>query len=368
MQPTRALLLAILPIVSTACRPDDDDSGKGSPETQAGSACMPVDDGATCPAPAAVDPSALSGSCGSDVVSVTGTGTYEDNINWWAADTGELQPGCCYPVRETLPTCVYGRPLKVDGEARLAEETADSAWAAALVPASVPPEVRAALARRWTRAAFDEHASVAAFSKVVLDLVRLGAPPELVDRTLQAAREEVRHAELGFAVASAMAGRPVGPGPYALDTVPLAPDLATFAAETALEGCIGEGLASLLARAGAERAQDPVLRDVLATIAAEEAGHALLAWRTLRWALDLGGAPVREAVARVFQDAIDNGIAVPEAPEEDLSAWGLLSRTEAEALGRRCLAEVIEPAARALLGGGPSTHLPAPPPTAAASA
>ena len=352
MTATRSLLLAILPIVTTGCRPDDDDTGKsGGPLTQEGSGCMAVEEDATCPAPDAVDRSALSGACGSRTVSVTGPGEYQDNINWWAADTGQNQPGCCYPILETRPTCVYGRPLKVEGTARLARLTRDPTWSAAIVPAGVPEAVRAELARRWTRAALDEHASVAAFAKVALDLMHFGAPADLIDRTMLAGREEVAHAELAFAVASAMAGHPVGPGRYSLDALPSPTTLAAFAAETALEGCLGEGLASLLAREGAVRAEDPVLRDVLDTIAHQEAGHALLAWRTVRWAIEVGGAPVRESVARVFQDALQQGIAVPESPEADHARWGLLSRTAAEALGRRALAEVMLPAARALLGG-----------------
>lgn len=359
MRPTARLLLTILPLVSATavgCGDKDDDEDTGGDGSlgvlQDGSACIYVDEDATCPDPADVDKSTMMGSCGSTVVNITGPGTYEDNVNWWAGDTGAA-PGCCYPVRETAPTCVYGRPLKsADGHATLAARTADPAWAAALCPADAPPSVRAALASRWTRAALDEHASVAAFAKVSLELLRFGAPPDLVARTHQAALDEVRHAGLGFAVASAFSDTPVGPGPMPLSTVPLAETLAEFAAETAREGCLGEGLASLLAVVAAERVADPVLKRVLATIAEDEAEHARLAWRTVRWAIETGGPEVARAVAAVFQDAVEKGIAVPEAPEADLSSWGLLSRAEAEALGRACLAEVVVPAARALLGDG----------------
>ena len=352
--PTQSLFLAILPIVSTSCRPDEEDSGrKGGFFTEEGVGCMEVEADSECPAPADVRPEALSGSCGSTTVEVTGPGEYQDNIASWYYDTGSGVPGCCYPILETRPTCVYGRPLKVDGAARLAEAVRSDTWSARLVPGHVPASVRAELARRWTRAAFDEHASVAAFARVTMELLRFGAPPRLIDRTLQAGREEVRHAELGFAVASAFAGAPVGPGAYPIDTIPMATDLAEFAAETALEGCIGEGLASLLARAGASQAEDPVLRGVLETIATEEAEHALLAWQTVRWAIDAGGPPVREAVAAVFAHAAASGVAVPESPEEDLSRWGLLGRVDAEALGRQALREVVLPAAAILLGAVP---------------
>lgn len=362
MRPTQSLLFAILPLLSSAavgCGDKDDDTGS-EVKTQDGNACIVVDEGAACPEPGEVNPSDMMGSCGSEVVQVTGAGTYNDNINmnWGAEDTGEQWPGCCYPVKETEPTCVYGRPLLVDGAARLAEVVSQPDWAAALVAdlGKVPSGVRDELLRRWTRAALDEHASVAAFSKVALDLMRFGAPPELLARTHRAAVEEVRHAELGFAIASAVAGQPVGPGAYRLDAVPLAASLSEVAVAAAREGCIGEALASLLAREAARRVVDPTMREVLTIIAEDEEQHALLAWSTVRWAIEAGGSDVRRAVAEVFAEAAHSGIAVPEAPEADLSRWGLLSRADAESLGRACLAEVVLPAAAVLLKRG-STEL-----------
>lgn len=365
MRPTHSLLLAIIPLLSTTgCGDKDDDTGSDV-DTQAGTACVEVAEDAECPAPRDVDKSTLNGSCGTTIMAVTGPGTYEDNIVWWSADTGENHPGCCYPVRETVPTCVYGRPLMVDGAARLARTVATGDWATALHTQlhSIPPAIRAELLARWTRAALDEHASVAAFSKVALDLMRFGAPPALLARTHRAAGEEVHHAELGFAVVSAIAGKPVGPGPYPLSTVPLAASLAELAADAAREGCIGEALASLLALEGARRAEDPTLKQVLTTIATDEAQHALLAWSTVRWAIEVGGDPVRAAVAEVFENAQQHGISVPEAPEADLSRWGLLSRADAQGIGRACLAEVVLPAARLLLGsrdGGVTQPAPSP--------
>jgi hypothetical protein len=340
MNAYRNFLLAILPIVATSgC----------TVFTEEGTGCMEVELDAECPAADEVDPDDLFGSCGSDTRKVTGEGTYQDDIGWGFYDSGMQTPGCCYPILETRPTCVYGRPLLVEGEAQLAEIVRDGAWTANLVPEDVPAEVREELARRWTRAALDEHASVAAFSKVSLDLMRFGAPPTLLLRTHQAAIDEVRHAQLGFALASAFAREPVGPGQVALERVPLAQDLVQVAVEAALEGCIGETLASLLAMEGAARTQDPVLKRVLQTIAKDEQQHSLLAWSTLSWALKTGGEPVREAVEAVFAKAEREGIAVPQAPEIDLSRWGLLNQADSARVAQLCMHEVVMPAARALL-------------------
>lgn len=339
MTPYRHFLLAILPLLAGCAL-----------TTQDGSACMEVETDAECPAADEVDKDELFGSCGSDVRQVTGEGEYHDNIGWGFVDSADPMPGCCYPVLETKPTCVYGRPLLVEGRAQLAELAQDAAWAGQLVPQDAPDAVRAELVDRWTRAALDEHASVAAFSKVALDLMRFGAPPELLARTHQAALDEVRHAQLGFALASAFSGTPVSPGAYPVDQVPLAESLVQLAVEAAREGCIGETLASLLAREGAARTHDPVLRNVLETIADDEQQHSLLAWSTVRWAIEQGGAPVRDAVQAVFDQAVTQGIAIPEAPESDLSQWGLLSHADSVVMAQRCVFEVIVPAARALLG------------------
>lgn len=355
MTPSHRMLLSILPLLAACTKADVGDSPPTEPppsDLVEGTACLTVELDAECPADP--DPGDLTfADCGVTIAQVTGPGVYQEALSWgWDSDMG---PGCCYPVLQTEPTCDYGRPLLIEGQPRLAALVQDPAWRAQLVPADVPDAVRQELVRRWTRAALDEHASVAAFSKVALDLMRFGAPPELLAKTHQAALDEVRHAQLGFALASAFGGRDVGPGPVALAQVPLAQDLAQLAREAALEGCIGETLASLLALEGARRAQDPVIRGVLETIAADEQRHGLLAWATVRWAIEQGGAPVRAAVAQVFGDAARHGIAIPQAPELDLSRWGLLSQADARLVADQCLRQAILPAAKLLLSV-PSTQ------------
>jgi hypothetical protein len=61
-----------------------------------------------------------------------------------------------------------------------------------------------------------EHASVAAFARFVLELLSAGAPLELVEGAGDAMRDELRHTQICFGLASAYAGAPIGPGP--LDT------------------------------------------------------------------------------------------------------------------------------------------------------
>ncbi len=323
-----------------------------------GTACIEVEPGTTeCPKPGSVKLKEMTNtSCGSDVIAINGQGTLEANISLGYFDSGaEPVPGCCYPVTETAPTCVYGRPIRVDGAMLLASVVDNPAWSAKLDLSQLPTELREALVARWTRAALDEHASIAAFSRVSLDLLRLGAPPELIEQAHRAALDEVRHARQGFAIASALAGHPVGPGPFPIgEQLRLSASLAEVAAEAALEACIGEAVASLLAFEAASRCTEPNIRAVLLGIAQDEQQHALLGWRTLAWARTVGGAEVRAAVAAVFARVAVEGVAVPFVGELDdpslLATVGLLDRGSAAHFSAKVLHEVILPAARMFLG------------------
>lgn len=316
----------------------------------------------SCPAANAVDPEDLTlTDCGAEVTEVTGEGTRVDQVPYNGIPPEEM-PGCCYPVLETEPTCVYGRPLKIAAQALRSTLVEDATWAANLALRPLPAEARAALSERWCRAALDEHASIAAFSRVALDLLRLGAPPELIEQAHAAALDEVRHAKHGFAIASALMGSPVGPGAFPLGMeVPLSAGLAEVAAEAAEEGCIGEALASLLAREAAAICDEPEIRAVLLGIADDEERHSMLGWRTVAWALRVGGPDVKAAVANVFDRAARMGVSVPLTGDCDdpavLAQVGLLDREASRRIARRALGEVILPAARVLLGEATSAAL-----------
>ncbi|MGZ6142827.1 MAG: ferritin-like domain-containing protein, partial [Myxococcales bacterium] len=170
-------------------------------------------------------------------------------------------------------------------------------WSEPLALAPVPENVRRVLAEVWTLEARGEHAAVAAFSKTSLELIALGAPPDLVARAHRAAIQEVEHARLCFAVASAYGGVVVEPAalPEALagDT----PDLFRLARESLLDGCLREGLASEIASLGAERARDPEIARVLRVQAKEEAQHAAFSWAIVEWAISCGGEPMRRSLS-----------------------------------------------------------------------
>ncbi|MBX3230190.1 MAG: ferritin-like domain-containing protein [Labilithrix sp.] len=224
---------------------------------------------------------------------------------------------------------VHGRPFRKGKEALRTPTERGDAWSADGPRPRVEglaPEVRAELAEGWLADASLEHASVAAFGALALDLVALGAPPALVRRAHEAAIDEIEHARLCFALASAYAGRSLTAAPFPEVVAPRARESARerrrrVAIETAVDGCVGEGAAAAVARSAAAVATDPVVRDVLARIAREEQRHADFAWDVLAWCLAVGDEELRAAVEQALA-ARAEAPAVSASARDALAAHG----------------------------------------------
>ena len=184
------------------------------------------------------------------------------------ATDGGLHKTCVAPMGSPWEckgwTCVLGRPLLVDGEARTAPPTPRDDWSAsadAVTPdlAGLDGAARAALAAHWLEVGAAEHASVASFARFTLDLCAAGAPASLVAEAQRAGLDEVEHARLAYGLASAYAGRAVGPGPLAMGPIQVAADRMEMLRSLIEEACVGEtlGVAEALALAdAAERSRD----------------------------------------------------------------------------------------------------------------
>jgi hypothetical protein len=185
--------------------------------------------------------------------------------------------------------------------------------------ATLSPALRARLSAAWAADASLEHASVAAFSALSLDLLALAAPPALLRRAHAAALDEIGHAQIGFALASAYAGTPVLPGPLTADDTRQPSPLPTpaethherlirVACETAVDGCVGERAAAEIALLGSRLCENGSVAALLARIAVEEQRHADFAWDLLVHLLGVGGEPVRRAViAALAAPTVDAG-------------------------------------------------------------
>lgn len=261
----------------------------------------------------------------------------------------EQDDQCCYMV--IAGCCITpGRPLVVAGQAHVAKSAPRDVWQAALPwsPPDLNKAIRDEATGRWTRAALVEHASIAAFARFAMQLLAMGAPPRLIADAQAAMGDELGHARVCFGLASAYAGRDVGPG--ALDIrEALAGDAREFVVTAVHEGCVGETVAALEASEAARHAVDPVVRAALAEIAVDEGRHAELAWRFVQWAVQRDPG-LRAAAVEAFATALD-GVAAGGQGREDLLRFGVLGPAARGSLRRAALAQVIGPCARTLLAG-----------------
>lgn len=271
--------------------------------------------------------------------------TIEGNDVQCAVDSGSSQFACL------TSNCAIGRPLMVQGSARATRATARGDWNEDAVRPNLEglePAIREALAARWSDVAAMEHASVASFARFTLQLMALGAPPDLLAETQQAAADEVQHARMAYAVASAYAAVPTGPGALDLADVRIDTDRARVLRGLIEEACVGEALGVAEARAYADAARDPAIASLLAKVADDEERHAALAWRTLRWMLHGADQQTLEIAKEAFEQAMEEMRREPPVEGPVAQEHGLWSASQVASLRRRTLDEVVRPCAQAL--------------------
>jgi hypothetical protein len=143
----------------------------------------------------------------------------------------------------------------------------------------------------YARLAHDEAASVVAFRRLARELAAHHAPAELIERAERAAGDEERHAS----IMSALAGiaTPV------MAELPSIRSLEAIATENAIEGCVRETYAALIASYQAENALDPGIRRIMRALADDETEHAELAHDVDAW---LGCTRLDDALAELRRD------------------------------------------------------------------
>jgi len=191
----------------------------------------------------------------------------------------------------------------------------------------------------------------------------VGAPPAILQAAQQAGVEEVGHAQLCFALAKKY-GVVAQPGPFPLPASS-SPSLVEMAVGVATEGCVAEFGSCIVASLQAARATAPAVKMALEQIAKEEAGHCVLAWRTLVWALGQLSSEQTGDILRAFEVALKteesallNAHAEPEGDARVLDALagrvpgiGLLSRHEEARLRCFVAQNLTQSWASAVLGG-----------------
>lgn len=287
-----------------------------------------------------------------------------------------IATGCCNPAEASgVPrgdgTCCYvacegvccGRPFMVNGSALLAGLVGGNSWILSDVGNGKTREpecsvnltaldgaARHLLGDLWLEDARMEHASIASFAQFSLDLLRLGAPPELIRDSQLAGLDEIRHAQFAFSMAERITGVARAPDALALGMLQAHSAHEAIAAAI-IEGCVGETLAAGVLAEQARRCTDPALAEQLARMSMDELRHAELAWRFVAWGTKRFGGAAGEVAAATFRTALNR---LPEPPEvsatdEQLHAAGRISAQEWRLVVEGLVSTVLKPAAATLL-------------------
>jgi hypothetical protein len=148
-----------------------------------------------------------------------------------------------------------------------------------------------------------EAASVDAFAILHDELAAFGAPRKLLERSVAAQADEVRHADT-----TAILARRFGAEDGAWSERPVVQtrgrSLEEIATENAVEGCVHETYAALLAMWQAEHARDADVRAAMRSIAEDETRHAALAWSVAEWIERELDVAARARVAAAFEAAM----------------------------------------------------------------
>lgn len=175
-----------------------------------------------------------------------------------------------------------GRALLVAGEPRVAEAVGGSDWAGPdTVLVGVDAGTKKRLVAELRAFALARHASVAAYARALCELVALGAPARLIERTQQVLGDRVRHASAAFTLLAACGDRS-RPSSLPEATSPLAVSPAEIA-QGAVQACVGETVAAHRSARRADGHRAMQIREFYNQIAEDEARHAAVAFETLRW-------------------------------------------------------------------------------------
>ena len=245
---------------------------------------------ATSPAPATPSATATTaGSAGLGDVCKTDDdceGALKCRLEFDGADFSET--GTC----TDQPVIYEGRPLLVEGRARVAPLTSATGWLDGSGDERRPTTLDERQSQHWasllTVAAQEEHASIPSFARALCMLVSLGAPAHLVAKTQRAIGDEIRHARMCATWAERLGVEAAEPGPLPEAVAAFSEDDPALALldDVFWGGCVGESLAAHRMQARASTAPLPELGDVMAAIADDEARHAALAFETVRWLVD----------------------------------------------------------------------------------
>lgn len=249
----------------------------------------------------------------------------------------------------------HGRPFRINGRLLSASVLSSSDWVdgSQIVLRDLDPKTRHALQAYWLHSGIAEHASVAAFSNLSLQLIALGAGPDLLRKVLEAAAQEVEHARICFSTATYFSGELVSP--TGIPEISLLQDVGTSCQKVMedcfYDGCIMESFSAALAERSGELARDSHSKTAFSLIARDEKSHGELSWEILAFftkkneelirsfraqILHLRANPVPRAYPETIADAFD------ATDEKVLIQFGILDQKRVNEIWQTTLSKADE--------------------------
>lgn len=212
-------------------------------------------------------------------------------------------------------------------------------------------EQRSKAAGYWAKVAMMEHASVASFSRFSLELMSVGASPELLALAHQAALDEVRHTQISLDIANQFSMTTFTPGAFPISNKAADfafGDMEKIASAAALEACIEETLAAAVVLYQAEHMGDVRQQILLRAVALDEANHAAFAWRAVQWMASTS-PDVHAAISAIFSNrAREYEVASETSSISKLQHLGLLDQGTVAKIQYGAWHQVVVPAAVSL--------------------
>jgi hypothetical protein len=148
------------------------------------------------------------------------------------------------------------------------------------------PELAIAAREVWTRSAFSEYASGAAFAQIATHMLAARAPIDLIAAAGDFVADEMFHAELASKVAMSLGGAlPLEVNFEKLVRPPEGDRALLRAAELVVRSCcVGESLTVPILKQSRRAAGSRTIEAVISRILRDEAQHSELGWWFLDWA------------------------------------------------------------------------------------
>ncbi len=206
------------------------------------------------------------------------------------------------------------------------------------------------VAGEWKRRVEAEYRSAALAGEVALELIRTGAPPDLIRDGLRIVDDELTHSELSWEVAlAAGADHPPVVDLHTLtDPDGSAQPLVALTLLVSRYFCIGETVAVPLFRLLRRHAVEPSSQRALDAILRDEGRHRQFGWDVLDWVLRRDpqvAGEVRQRLPSMLAEISTAYAGQPHAPllEPGIARWGLASPSEYAEVLERALEREVKP-------------------------